>query len=206
MPASDLTADLFFVAALRAGADSGHTRLLPLTRRREPLAPHKRFSQRILLALQALRYIEPELSLSHAEDWLYSRDWITYGFADVGSCSYRGKTLYINGKEVPQTDIGPFMGSGNEGRRMAGAEIHEEMLSEAKHQILKSGLLIPGREGTWRVLAGQYFAIGDNRDNSEDSRYWGAVPGQNVVGKASVVWMHWDTEGGFNWSRVGRIQ
>jgi len=120
--------------------------------------------------------------------------------------TYRGKTLYINGKEVPQTDIGPFIGSGNEGRRMAGAEIHEEMLSEAKHQILKSGLLIPGREGTWRVLAGQYFAIGDNRDNSEDSRYWGAVPGQNVVGKASVVWMHWDTEGGFNWSRVGRIQ
>jgi len=84
VPASDLTADLFFVAALRTGADSAHTRLLPLTRRREPLAPHNRFSQRILLALQALRYIEPELSLSHAEDWLYSRDWITYGFADVG--------------------------------------------------------------------------------------------------------------------------
>lgn len=81
---SDLTADLFFVAALRSGADSAHTRLLPLARRGEPLAPHGRFSQRILLALQALRYIEPELSLSHAEDWLYSRDWITYGFADVG--------------------------------------------------------------------------------------------------------------------------
>jgi hypothetical protein len=84
LPAGDLTADLFFVAALRAGADSAHTRLLPLTRRREPLAPHNRFSQRILLALQAMRYIEPELSLSHAEDWLYSRDWIAYGFADVG--------------------------------------------------------------------------------------------------------------------------
>jgi len=120
--------------------------------------------------------------------------------------TYRRKTLYINGKEVPQTDVGPFMGSGNEGRRMAGAEIHEEMLPEATHQILKSSVLIPGREGSWQVPAGRYFAIGDNRDNSEDSRYWGTVPEQNVVGKASVVWMHWDTEGGFNWSRVGLIQ
>jgi hypothetical protein len=84
VPTSDLTADLFFVSALRACADHAHTRLLPLARCREPLAPHARFSQRILLALQALRYIEPELSLSHADDWLYSRDWITYGFADIG--------------------------------------------------------------------------------------------------------------------------
>lgn len=79
----DLTADLFFVAALRAGADSGHTRLLPLALQREPLAPHGKFSQRILLALQALGYIEPELSLSHAEDWLYARDWIAYGFSNI---------------------------------------------------------------------------------------------------------------------------
>ena len=83
MPAIDLTADLFFMAALRAGADSAGTRLLPLTRLREPLAPHDRFSQRVLLALQGLGYIEPELSLSQAEDWLYSRDWLSHGFESV---------------------------------------------------------------------------------------------------------------------------
>jgi hypothetical protein len=78
-----LTAHLYFAAALRVGADSAYTRLLPLAALREPLVLHGRFSQRMLLALQALGYIEPELTLSHAEDWLYSRDWITHGFANV---------------------------------------------------------------------------------------------------------------------------
>ena len=83
MEATNQTADLFFAAALRVGADCSNTRLLPLALLREPLAPHGRFSQRMLLALQALGFIEPELSQSHAEDWLFSRDWITHGFANV---------------------------------------------------------------------------------------------------------------------------
>src|SRR4051794_37518223 len=81
--AIDLTADLFFVSALRAAADSSFTRLLPLADLREPLGPHPRFSQRMLLALQAMGYIEPELSLSWASDWLYSRDWFSHGFENV---------------------------------------------------------------------------------------------------------------------------
>lgn len=84
MPATNLTADLYFVSALRAGADRSRTRLLPLANLKERLAPHGRFAQRMLLALQSLGYIEPELSLSWAEDWMDSRDWLSHGFEHIG--------------------------------------------------------------------------------------------------------------------------
>lgn len=80
---SDLTANLYFSAAVRVAADVSLTRLLPLDALRLPLAPHDHYSQRVLLALQALGVIEPELSPSHADDWLLARDWTRYSFDSV---------------------------------------------------------------------------------------------------------------------------
>jgi hypothetical protein len=80
---TDLTASLFFSAAVRVGADIALTRLLPLDALNKPLAPHDNYSQRVLLSLHALGIIEPELSQSHAEDWLLARDWMRHGFDSI---------------------------------------------------------------------------------------------------------------------------
>jgi len=60
-------------------------------------------------------------------------------------------------------------------------------------------------KGEMVVPPGQYLMIGDNRDNSLDGRYWGFVPEDHLVGKATRIWFNWDLQrtGGPNWSRIG---
>src|SRR5580700_6438210 len=61
-------------------------------------------------------------------------------------------------------------------------------------------------KGEMVVPPGQYLMIGDNRDNSLDGRYWGFVPEDHLVGKATRIWFNWDLgrTGGPVWSRIGR--
>ena len=117
---------------------------------------------------------------------------------------YFGKKIYVNGQVVNQAPIERYQGVG-QGSSMTGAEHLEEDLTGVKHSILVSPG-VPTVEDVFIVPQGQYFVMGDNRDNSNDSRYWGFVPEANLVGKAFFIWMNWDWENnGIAFDRPGTI-
>ncbi|MEE4300939.1 MAG: signal peptidase I [Pseudomonadales bacterium] len=113
---------------------------------------------------------------------------------------YGNKRLMINGEAVPAEVIGPATPADP---FMLAVE---EQLGDALHTIhVDTGRRERVRE--WRVPEGHYFMMGDNRDRSDDSRSWGFVPEQNIVGRAVAVWMH--KEPGLAWpafSRNGMIE
>ncbi|OAI18675.1 S26 family signal peptidase [Methylomonas lenta] len=118
--------------------------------------------------------------------------------------AYFDKKLYVNGQLVKETSLGRYQGVG-QGVNMTGSELLEEDLTGVKHLILNT----PGAptvEDVFVVPKGQYFVMGDNRDNSNDSRYWGTVPEANLVGRAFFIWMNWDWENnGIAFDRIGTI-
>ncbi len=115
---------------------------------------------------------------------------------------YSNKTVYINGEPQPQERVGRFIGVGA-AREMDGADHLRETLGEREHDILmRPNQLGRQGEGRWVVPEGHYFVMGDNRDNSLDSRAWGFVPERNLVGRAFLIWMSWDS--GIEFSRIGK--
>ncbi|SIQ86119.1 signal peptidase I [Pseudacidovorax sp. RU35E] len=127
--------------------------------------------------------------------------------------SYQNKRLTINGQPVSKDPLPDYFDEDT----MRYSKQFAEKLGAADHRILndetrRAGLsdaeimAFPNRENcrysvegfVCKVPAGQYFMMGDNRDNSLDSRYWGFVPDQNVVGRAFFVWMNFG-----NLKRIG---
>ncbi|GGO82444.1 signal peptidase I [Marinobacterium nitratireducens] len=99
---------------------------------------------------------------------------------------YQNKMLFINGKPQPQELLAQLPPTSPRQLLLV------ENLDGVQHQVYHD-VANPGIVGEWVVPDGQYFVMGDNRDNSNDSRYWGFVPDELLVGKAFAVWMHWET-------------
>lgn len=131
------------------------------------------------------------------------QDWIKRIIGLPGDkVSYRDGRLTVNGEPIIYAPIGTYQGRGN-GTEMTGSQELREQIGKHVHRILlrtESPLLDQG-EGDWVVPKGEYFVMGDNRDNSEDSRYWGFLPEQNLRGRAFLIWMNFD--GGVDFSRIG---
>jgi signal peptidase I len=109
--------------------------------------------------------------------------------------------VYINGEKMPQAALDD---TPDDDRSV----IMREQLKGTSHQIQKR--LSPTRLSlnfTAVVPEGHYFMMGDNRDNSSDSRVWGPVPADRIVGKAFARWLFWDEYLSIpNFSRAGWIE
>ncbi len=140
--------------------------------------------------------------------------------------------LIINGKKIPLQVTGIYKSGCYRNMQLAtehlGHHVHQVLLCPVPLEVTSDPLptcprsdargyicggtpppdalpLLEQKVVVMNVPARHYVMIGDNRDNSDDSRVWGFVPQRNLVGKATYIWFNWDIDrkGGPIWSRIG---
>ena len=114
---------------------------------------------------------------------------------------YKNKKLYINGVEMKQQFV-EYTTDESSDRPVAK---YIENLDGVEHDIYVR-TDVPAYDFKVTVPEGQYFMMGDNRDDSADSRYWGFVPDEYLRGRAFLVWMSWNGKKMMpRWSNIGHV-
>ncbi|HVZ45333.1 MAG TPA: signal peptidase I [Ramlibacter sp.] len=124
--------------------------------------------------------------------------------------AYIDKKLTINGQPVSKDPVPEYFDADSmryfkQFEEVLGGKRHRILNDDARPAFVEGAFDFPYRENcrysvdgvTCKVPPGYYFMMGDNRDNSQDSRYWGFVPDRNIVGRAFFIWM--------NFTSLGRI-